>query len=105
MQKKPFSPASVAEKQSELRSLSKAQLDAQIDLIRNDFKNWAVQNFELTDEQIGFLEDLDSGVLKPFSVEIAATIEVGSPTIVLDPLPVSHGTTKVLRWAKKVNQE
>ncbi len=55
--KYPLTSEGVRAKQEELFKLSDEKLQEQAVVISEDYKNWILQNFELTDEQLKTLEE------------------------------------------------
>ncbi len=55
----PFSPQGVQDLLTELYALPDPDLAIQADAISSDFKTWIAENFDLTTEQISYLNAMD----------------------------------------------
>lgn len=59
MNKVPFTPEGVREKQAEINRFSFEERLEVSDRIANDSTNWILENFEMSDEQVDYLKNLE----------------------------------------------
>lgn len=59
MNKVPFTPEGVREKQAEINRFSFEERLEISDRIANDSTNWILENFEMSDEQVDYLKNLE----------------------------------------------
>ena len=95
MAQEPLTPAGVQQKQDDLYALSNNQLQAQVDLIRSDFRDWLKDNFILDSSQETYLDNMDDQFIDLASALTGVAVKNKLPIYLIKPTP--SGVSKYVK--------
>jgi len=95
MAQEPLTPAGVQQKQDDLYALSNNQLQAEVDLIRADFRSWMKDNFILNSSQETYLDNMGDEFIEHASVRTGIATINRLPIYLIVPTP--GGVSKYIR--------
>lgn len=105
MTQQPLTPAGVQAKQNELYSLSAAELAAQANLIRSDFKTWINNNFSLTQAQSAYLNTIDSRWMKAAACSTGTAVDNKLPITLTAQTPPKNYISKMVSHSYNIITE
>lgn len=102
--KKPFTPAGVDDKIEELYALSDALLQEQAEAAKTDFPGWLNDNFSFTDDQAGYLADIDPAFTDALGYQFSLAIGSRLPVSLIQPTPIDKDdySSKILQSKDKL---
>jgi hypothetical protein len=104
MAKQALTSDGVAAKTAELYALSTTDLQAQANLITNDFRTWIGNNFTLTTAEATYLASMETGFLKHSGTITGTAVNHRLPiSIVIPTTPPSTFSSKYTALKDKLN--
>lgn len=101
-QKYPFTPAGVDEKMEDLYAQSSSIIEAEAVAVSSNFFNWISHNFDLTGEQINYMESLGSTFATENGDDLAFAFR-NRLVVTMTKGEVSIRTSKFIRKEKNVS--
>lgn len=97
--KYPFTNAGFIDLQIQLYAMTDVELKAEAQIIQSDFINWMENNFDLSNKQVFFLENLDTRVTQLVSFLTSFAVENRRPISLHkeDPPPDDNDQGKILK--------